>query len=388
MCIFKIILSCILCVIIIGYLYIRIKFQFWAIQPVFHLYDINHWMCSNKIINPNLPLVNKYVNFKNIYTVNNKDISPSLRKQCASFIFDNYLRSTLVNYSPTEEDIFDYLSSTYGNSFISVYKDYHLSENNVIGVITARPLFITFKNRPHLMVNYIDNLTVRKDRRKEGIAPELIQTHHYNIRNSDTNVKICLFKREGDMTAIVPLTTYSTTGYNISDIRNIKTKRDHRYKIERIKNKNFMYFKNIIKDALSKFYCTINIELLTLIELVLTSKIIIYVILDDTNPVCCYVLRNTHCSVEGDIKCMEVIGTINMSPYEEVFLEGFKTVCKRIELKYNIGRILLETTGDTHTLVEVLAKNDIEIKSNCPTAFFLYNYARYSVKPENCFFIY
>lgn len=385
----KILLMCIINIIIIGYLYIRIKFQFWAIQPVFHLYDINHWLYTNKIIQPELPTINKYINFKNITTFNHKQLPDHIQEECSAFISNHYLRSKLVNYLPTEDDIFSYLSCSVGGSFVTTYRDYNVRENNLIGVITARPLFITFTGTSPLIVNYIDNLTVRKDRRKEGIAPQLIQTHHYNIRRQEKNVKICLFKREGDMTAIVPLTTYYTKGYNICDIRNLPFVRDKRYTIHRVKKNNFMYFKQLVKEALPKFECTINIELITLIELVLTSKILIYILLDNnTIPVCCYILRHTNCSVEGDIKCMDVIGTIHSSPRQDQFVEGFKTVCKRVETKYNIGRIMLETTGDTSTLVDVLQQYNIQVKAECPTAFFMYNYARYSIPPEKCFFIY
>lgn len=385
----KILLICIINIIIIGYLYLRIKFQFWAIQPVFHIYDINHWLYTNKIIHPELPRINKYINFKNIHTYNHTQLPPNIREECASFISNNYLRSKLVNYLPSEEDIFSYLSCSVGGSFVTTYRDYNVRGNNLIGVITARPLFITFKGSSPLIVNYIDNLTVRKDRRKEGIAPQLIQTHHYNIRHQEKCVQICLFKREGDMTAIVPLTTYSTKGYNLCDIRNLPYVREKRYTIHRIKKNNFMYFKHLIKEAIQKFECTINIELITLIELVLTSKIIIYILLDNnTTPVCCYILRHTNCSVEGDIKCMDVIGTIQLSPSPETFVIGFKTVCKRVETKYNIGRIMLETTGDTSKIVEVLRRHNVEVKAECPTAFFMYNYARYSIPPEKCFFIY
>lgn len=385
----KILLICIINVIIIGYLYIRIKFQFWAIQPVFHIYDMNHWLYTNKIIQPELPRLNKYINFKNINTFNHKQLPAQIREECAAFISNHYLRSKLVNYLPTEDDIFSYLSCSVGGSFVTTYRDYNVRENNLIGVITARPLFITFPDTSPLMVNYIDNLTVRKDRRKEGIAPQLIQTHHYNIRHHEKSVKICLFKREGDMTAIVPLTTYSTKGYNLCDIRNLPYVRDKSYTIHRIKKNNFMYFKQLIKQALPKFDCTINIELITLIELVLSSKIIIYMLLDNnTIPVCCYILRHTNCRVEGDIQCMDVIGTINLSLSSEPFFAGFKTVCKRVETKYNIGRVMLETTGDTSKIVEVLQQHKIQAKAECPTAFFLYNYARYSIPPEKCFFIY
>ena len=63
---------------------------------------------------------------------------------------------------------------------------------------------------------YVDNLCVHPDYRKDGIAPKTIQTHYYNLRKNNPKIKICLFKREGDLNAIVPLTTYKTVCFNIN----------------------------------------------------------------------------------------------------------------------------------------------------------------------------
>ena len=107
------------------------------------------------------------------------------------------------------------------NEFYSNTKNSLTTEKDLLGVITMRPIFINFKDGTKIVANYVDNLTVRKDSRKQGIAPALIQTHLYQCRRMGGN-PVCFFKREGDMTAIVPLTTYETTGYFIKDIPNTK----------------------------------------------------------------------------------------------------------------------------------------------------------------------
>ena len=50
--------------IILIFVYIRLKYQFWAIQPVFHVYDVGYMIKAPGIINDNLPEKNKYTNFK------------------------------------------------------------------------------------------------------------------------------------------------------------------------------------------------------------------------------------------------------------------------------------------------------------------------------------
>ena len=55
--------------IIVIYIYIRLKFGFWVSQPVFHIYDIGYMINAPGIINDYLPEKNKYTNFKNIETI-------------------------------------------------------------------------------------------------------------------------------------------------------------------------------------------------------------------------------------------------------------------------------------------------------------------------------
>ena len=56
-------------IIAIVFIYIRLKFGFWAIQPVFHVYDLGFMLKPPGIIISSLPEKNKYTNFKNIDTI-------------------------------------------------------------------------------------------------------------------------------------------------------------------------------------------------------------------------------------------------------------------------------------------------------------------------------
>lgn len=48
--------------------FIKLKYPFWAIQPVFHFYDLYYWIINAGIIRPELPSKNKYTNFNKINT--------------------------------------------------------------------------------------------------------------------------------------------------------------------------------------------------------------------------------------------------------------------------------------------------------------------------------
>lgn len=386
----------IITITILIFLYIRLKFRFWSIQPVFHIYDINHWLITDKVIDSELPRANKYVKLLDIDTFSTKELSHCEKKDISEFICDNFIHSSLADYSPTEDDIFPYFNTNIGKSYVSMFLDnivkpYDIAgtisrKRDIIGVIMSRPLFVSFSGKAPMTINYIDNLTVRSDRRKEGVAPILIQTHQYQISHFNPYVNVCIFKREGDMTAIVPLTLYMTKEFNIVDICAKRVKLVER--LVKIDKSNFIHFKSIVKTCLPRFACTLNMELTTLFELIMLSKIVIYVLINGISPICCYVLRRTPFVAEGRLNCIELISTINCAPFIDIFFAGFQTACRRESRKNKIQRIIMEETGDTCSLVCEMKKHSILCKTECPTAFFLYNYAHYSIQPEHCFFIY
>ena len=154
-----------------------------------------------------------------------------LINQVCNFIKAHYLRAHDAEYLPTRGNIMEYMKATHHDSFISTYSEPKMlfsrtdptaSVSDILAVITARPLYITLKGINTFPVYYVDNLCVHSDHRKKGIAPQLIQTHYYNLRRQNSKIQTCLFKREGDLTAIVPLTTFETYGYDISSLKEEK----------------------------------------------------------------------------------------------------------------------------------------------------------------------
>uniref|UniRef100_A0A6C0CR10 Glycylpeptide N-tetradecanoyltransferase n=1 Tax=viral metagenome TaxID=1070528 RepID=A0A6C0CR10_9ZZZZ len=384
----------IIILLIIFNLFLRIKFPFWSIQPVFHIYDLSHWIFSNKIIDSELPRSNKYVKPLDIETYPVKNVPTDVAIKSAAFIKEHYLRNKYAEYNPEYDDIFNYLETS-TPSFLSVYskpkllhdKSASIIDRDILGVITCRPLFITFKNRKNVLsVNYVDNLCVHKANRKQGIAPCLIQTHHYHIRHLNKSTKVCLFKREGEMTAIIPLTTYNTLTYEIDDFPKLKLEYAS-MKVLRITNNNISLFKDFIKGYATKFDCVINTEIMTIIKLLKEENLIIYSLIENHNVYALYIFRNTPSFVDGK-KGVECIATINNCPHNDTFYNGFCSTLRRIKRKHKKQLVWLENTSDSNTIIGFNARHNVIHKTSCPTAFFLYNYASYTYKNNSCLFIY
>ena len=384
----------IIVIIILFKAFLKINHPFWSIQPAFHIYDINHWIFPNKIIDVNLPKINKYVKPYDVKTFKIGETPQDIIKKAHSLIRGNYLRNKQVNYIPKLNDITMYLETSIQPSFISVYsvpktlycEKGTITDVEIKGVITARPLYLTCKGCDTLCVNYIDNMCTHKDVRKQGIGQILIQTHEYNIRHLNPEINICLFKREGDLTAIVPLTTYDTIGYNICNIPKLKLERTST-QLVRCTAQTFTQLVGFIKEEALRFECVLQPEKMLFSSLIINEQFHCYMLIEDNEVYAIYIFRHTESYVDG-VKGVECIATINKCPYRDTFVAGFCTALRRTSRKLNCGIVWIDKTADSLDITSSFERYGIQINSSCPNAFFLYNFAKYSHKPESCLFLY
>ena len=111
----------IVCSIILFFIYIRIKYKFWAIQPVFHFYDLYYWIVNAGVIRKELPEKNRYTNFKNIKTISFDILSEQNIKDLTLLVQLNYLRNNDNTFTPQKENIVPYFKSHRYKSFWSFY---------------------------------------------------------------------------------------------------------------------------------------------------------------------------------------------------------------------------------------------------------------------------
>ena len=111
-------------IILIIYAYIRLKFGFWAIQPVFHVYDISYMFKAPGIIDDSLPKKNKYTNFKDIETINYSELTSIQVQRFVNLIKAHYLQNKDNIFSPNTNNITPYFYGHNDKSFVSFYHDF------------------------------------------------------------------------------------------------------------------------------------------------------------------------------------------------------------------------------------------------------------------------
>ena len=371
-------------VILITYIYIRLKFGFWYFQPVFHIYDVGYMLKTPGIINEYLPEKNKYTNFKNIDTIVFSQITPLQVQRFVNLIKTNYLQNKDNIFSPQSENIIPYLTGHNDKSFVSFYnedsfmvdlkKSTTLSDAKLVGIMTSRPIYVVINNGEkgaEFRAYYVDYLCVDKFHMKKGVAPQLIQTHHYNQRHLNKNIAVSLFKREDELTGIVPLCVYSTYGFPVTTwTKPIELSGE--YTLLEINGQNFHFLYNFMREKSKKFDIVINTEVTNIVELIKTKNIFIYTLIVDDKIECAYFFRKTCVQIEKGLEVLSCFASI-CEIDEKIFIQGFKISFWKIASENYFGFAAIEDISDNNIII-----NDIKQKTKpmiiSPTGYFFYNF--------------
>ena len=384
-------------IIILIYAYIRIKYGFWVMQPVFHVYDFKYMINPPGIIDDYLPEKNKYTNFKNIDTTIYTELNQIQKQRLVSLIQANYLRKGENTFMPALKNIEPYFIGHNDKSFVSFYNEPNLmldlkkgttiNDSKIIGIMTSRPLYVSINNgdnKAQFTAYYVDYLCVDKTHRKKGIAPQLIQTHHYNQRHINKNIVVSIFKREDELTGIVPMCVYNTYGFPVTTWTK-PLELSAEYKLVEVNPQNFHILYDFIKDSYSKFDIVINTEVSNIVELIKTKNIFINIIVSDDKIVAVYMFRKTCVQIEKNIEVLSCFASIS-NIEDNIFIQGFKISFWKIAAENYFGFCAIEDISDNFIFI-----NNIKLKTKplviSPTAYFFYNFAYPTFKPNKVLII-
>lgn len=381
--------------------YLKYKLKFWISQPVFHIYNLWYWINPPGLIDPELPSIQsltqkggtKYFNQSNIKTLEVEKIKDDIIcEHICNFIKTNYIfqspeekakpeNSFKTSYTPSKNNIIEYYKSTNHSAFFTIYQEPKIlfekgeaitTLKDIIGVIASRSLNITLKNKT-FETYYVDNLCVDPLHRKSGIAPQLIQTHTYNLRHANKQIQTCLFKREGQLNALVPIVVFDTYCFDLTQFTVLK---ENITTIE-ITISQLSLFTDFVKSQMTFYTCIIMPDLTNLMNLLKTENIIIYGLLNSKGElIASYIFRYINLTYDGKktIECISILLTKdekNTSLYEK----GYISALQKIREKHHFDYIFIENTANANCIIDHLKKIKVPIYFKSPTAFFLYNYA-------------
>lgn len=357
------------------FMHICIYSTFWAKQPVCHVYDFYYIFFYRGIINKYLPQKNKYTNIINIST-----ITFSESTEFINLIQQHYLNNGENTFTPLAENITPYLSSHNQPCYLSLYHKKTISsdlQSNIltVGSITSRPVAVHISSLNSLLyAYYVDYLCVDTKWRKTGIASQLIQTHHYNQSHMNKQIQISIFKREEELTGIMPICTYNTYGYPIKQLLRIPLVPLHNKVVQLVTDKNYYEVALFIEQAIKNktFELSIIVSTANILGLIKTGNVFIYTLLNDA----VYFFRKSCTYVSNNVEVLSCFASIcACTCTDELFMAGYMNAIIQTKFKY----IAIERISHNFKLLNQITSVPNIIS---PTAYFFYNYVYPTVSSD------
>jgi hypothetical protein len=354
---------------------------FWVSQPAFHYHNISYYFSSNKVIDPNLPEKSKWTDFRNIQTYTRLDERQIVH--FVNFIQRNYLTNGTNRFVPKRENIMPYFDGHNDKTFFSFFTEDELllhnettiDEKRLVGIITSRPARISLSNENiKLDAYYVDYLCVDQMRRKRGHTQKLIKTHEYGQRHLNPNIQISIFKREDELSHLVPLTIYKTYGFKLFASQNKEL--NPIYKFLTIDGSNYRLLHEFIEQQ-TQFEIRIQANVANTVALLQTGNLFIYTVTLNNKVVCAYFFRKSCVFVDTAREVLSCFASINGD--DSAFTNGF---CHCLYLlSKSFGYLAIEDISNNDELITIMGQAEIV----SPTAYYFHNYVCKTIDKNKMF---
>ena len=401
------------------YAYIKIKYPFWNIQPVYHTYDYMISLIYSKpfIFYKYSPIKTKFCDFQLVETIDYLDCSPKQLSDLINLIQCYYIPTEKIVYSLTEENLKGILTGGREATIISFYNqkiydiqkkqtDINLEEKpdntdiditcikTPLACIISRYSKIYFRENgtdtkyTELPIYFIDYLCVEREQDNKKISRTLLQTHEYNQRIKNPNISVSLLKKEVELfDGIIPLVLFETKTFSI---RNIEIpKLPPHFHVTHITEKNMDLLTDFINIQTHYYYqkdnpCLFDICIISdmgsLITLIKQNILYVYCLRKGEEIYGYYFLKNTKTEYEdfidesGDagqsLHCFASVMNCNSM---ELFYSGFlNTLYNILKTNKRFKIISFEEIGHNIGLLSFWQRKFTPIFVN-KTAYYLYN---------------
>lgn len=414
------------------FMYIKIKYPFWNGEPVYHIYDIwRQWITEPSIIHV-LPLKTKYYDkMKLIDTYKYQDIERPLVQEIVKHLQHHYIPSDRIIYNLEEADFRSYFGGQSESSYISLYNKITVTnsktntsklangdklanwdelvnsqhiQKTVIGLITSRYIHLYVLNKQNTMTQYgayfQDFVCLHRD--KPQIIRTLFDTHVYNHRVLNPDVKISILKYENELLdGVVPLVKYESHTYflhiphfnplpsNYNLVQVTKTSTDVLHD----------FWTGFLADTSlppSLFECMVFPEIGNILSLIKSHNMWVFCLKRGDYVYGIYVLKNAHTNYEEmDDKqgnggnTLHLVASLCNTDSPDLFMHGFlQSIREVIRIHPYYKMIMMDVIGHNIMLVKKWELNS-EPVIKTPAAYYLYNMVcpRIPLPPSKCFIV-
>jgi len=365
----------IILILVVRYLYICIKYPFWAHMPVYHTYDYHNFFSRTSREMQLFPYKNKFSNAIQIKTISYYELNDTYIKYFAELLQCFYIPADDILYTLVEKDAKARFSGHFDTPFLSFYneknyvstgksseKQFDILSTNVEiqlfpepkGCIASYPVHTFYHStNEYKPANYLNYISVDRAYKSQNISRNLISTHDYNVRRYNPDVRIGLLKKEvGICEGAVPLLTFST---GLFQINVSKTK-------QRVRNIVQVYRQNwdIMLDTLhGLFKPNILYDFVVAIDIgAIKSRIdgeilFVYAFCEQGNVLAMYFIEDAHTHYEqGAKKSLRLVASINNGLTESLFFQGFLECLRKLQKRnLDFKMLLIDDIGHNEQLM-------------------------------------
>ena len=397
------IIPAVIIVLVLSWIVIKVRYKFWATQPVFHVYDLIYYISPPGIIKKSIPEKNKFfhpdVRFR---AIDGTSIEPAF---CA-FIRRCYMRNGANKYVPNKSNIMPYFGGHLQKCHITVLENTDslvftknsriLNRPTVVACMTTRPMVCELEDpcgeREGFMCNYVDYLCVDDTKRGAGVAAQMIYTHEYHIQRLPGMPTVSVFKREGTFMGMVPICAYKMERFDMRTWRPMPPLPANEGKVVRCTpTKLFMVTDFLRRRSKVDFGIYLGVSDGNLASVIQSGNVYIYLYVNASGEIASvYFFRHT-CTwlSEGD-HILSCFASVRGETDDHLFAHAFKSAVTHIMCtdgkRHGYTTLLMENIANNDTIITNLMQRTA-VSFHEPAAYFFYNFAYRTFPANRCLII-
>jgi len=390
-------------VLLFTFAYIKIRYPFWNIQPVYHYYDLYVPLLRVPyVVYKYYPLITKFCDFTNVKTFSFLDLSEEQLAVLTNLIQCYTIPNEKILYIISEENLRTYLTGQTRPSWVSFYKDFEYREltdpsgntNAYIdsqsskmiteykGCITSRYIKLYYQDT-EWEAYYIDYLAVHRSYNDATINRKLLQTHEYLCQVLQPAIKISILRKEIHLyEGVVPLVEFSTAVYDLNTMfpENMRLpKLPPHFTVQRIFKENLEILTNFfhkMENKTTPFTLLMISEIGNIMALIKRELLYVYCLKRREQVYAIYFVKDERIQYDEfvDAGTLNAIASYHNSQYPKLFALGFVHTMKIIKrFKGGFNTLLMDNIGHNLLVSDLWKKRYTPIIEN-KTAYYSYNF--------------
>jgi hypothetical protein len=365
--------------------FVRIRYPFWSVQPVFHTYDVWRYWCGATpyvIQTTAVSSPTKFLNHALVKTQAFVDATDKDRAQILDLVQCHSLSSDCVSYTLTETDL-------------AVHCGSHLSASCLVstlldaeGVLVAYPVRFALSGVQTTLF-YWDHVVLHRQKNPD-LTRTLIQTHEANQRRLYPEIPSSLFRKNVDMSeGIVPLIKFTVSLFSLKQSNVKKPPLAPHCTVTRIGvDKMYIFMDFLFELSTQQGRACLFPEMPAAQARIEANQWLVFAMQSQGQVLAMYAFKDTKMAFEeGGGNCLELMASRSAVDDKKAFFAGWLHALHDIlAIRPEFGTLSVSNLGHNSTLVDTWKWKYAPVSTH-ESAFFLYNLVCSPVAPEQCVWI-